>query len=252
MLTSTVHGGCYYPNGTDRNIGLPGQYFQPIDPFASNSMCCQFGDNIPDTTNAEFPGLCISTAADGLLLREACTDPSWQSPYCIKLCVQGEDDWGSGLDASANDAPVTPCGDGSFCCGEQGSSSKNCCGAGHGVWVVNGSTTSVHPSSTTTSSTSVSFTVSTEPSIVSTSEPAGNKHIGKGVIAGIIVGAVLGTGFLLTIVWKGLKLYKRKLTTTVQQGSDNFWSKSELPCTSRREIHIHEAHPSEVHELGGS
>ena len=43
------------------------------------SMCCAVGNDCrPD-------GLCF-TDSTGLIYRKGCTDPTWASPSCVKLC----------------------------------------------------------------------------------------------------------------------------------------------------------------------
>ena len=82
---------CFLPNGTDRNTILwdshgidyqPSGYGSPADDF---QMCCA-------TNNRETPdlprkdGLCNDLAG---IWRESCTDPTWKSPSCVKLCIDG-------------------------------------------------------------------------------------------------------------------------------------------------------------------
>lgn len=82
---------CFVPNGTDRNEGTdvsPGSVaYVPCDQRAPFSMCCRYGgdDCLPN-------GLCQGHASDGSepIWRESCTDPTWTSPYCLKLCLTGK------------------------------------------------------------------------------------------------------------------------------------------------------------------
>ena len=139
---------CYYPNGTDRNE--PGSTaYAPIDPFASHSMCCKIGADIkdymgnPDIPSPQYHGLCINTHIDNgtSLVREACTDPTWQDPACLNLCVSGWNSWsGEGHDAAKADAKITACTDGvptSYCC-DVGYNATQCCQQGQGVYLVDG------------------------------------------------------------------------------------------------------------------
>ncbi|KAL8790641.1 MAG: hypothetical protein Q9213_000489 [Squamulea squamosa] len=67
---------------------------------------------------------------------------------------------------------VTPCQDGSYCCGV-GTSANNCCAKGQGVFLAkDGQTTNVNPSSTSSSSAVTSSTISTT-QITSSASPSG-------------------------------------------------------------------------------
>lgn len=81
LLTPHASADCFYPNGTSRNGNITGAA-APYKPcFSGVSMCCS---TVFDT--CERDGLC----SDGTnLWRESCTDPTWQSPNCVKLCVSG-------------------------------------------------------------------------------------------------------------------------------------------------------------------
>lgn len=72
---------CYYPNGTDRNQGFPTDTYNPINPGDDVSMCCS---DLGDKPRSD--GLCAN-AEGSVIWRESCTDRTWQSPKCIKLCA---------------------------------------------------------------------------------------------------------------------------------------------------------------------
>lgn len=56
-------------------------YHSPCDKNKAVSMCCAPGDECrPD-------GLCLNPVRG--LFRDGCTDPSWESSSCIKLCHAG-------------------------------------------------------------------------------------------------------------------------------------------------------------------
>lgn len=84
LYAQNVLANCYAPDGTDRN-GLPGGGSNKYTPCETDngdhSMCCNTG--VGDTCHDD--GLCWNEAK--LLWRESCTDPTWQSPKCLKLCV---------------------------------------------------------------------------------------------------------------------------------------------------------------------
>lgn len=84
----SIFADCFSPNGTDRSINFPkGQRWVPCNKSwssSNHSMCCNEASNDVCQEN----GLCLSPT--GLLWRESCTDPTWSSPNCLKLCVGGD------------------------------------------------------------------------------------------------------------------------------------------------------------------
>ncbi|KAL8798939.1 MAG: hypothetical protein Q9182_006261 [Xanthomendoza sp. 2 TL-2023] len=159
---------CYYPNGTaaiDNNWP-----YEPCKRNTPESMCCR--KNSMDKCRSD--GLCDSSW-DGNTWRDFCTDPTWQSPNCIKLCLDftGEDGDGN----TGGTVRVTQCQDGSYCCGT-GTTANNCCAQGNGVWIAkDGHTTNVKPTSTSStisrSSAVASSTLSTSQTTTSTTPPPG-------------------------------------------------------------------------------
>ncbi|KAL9043723.1 MAG: hypothetical protein Q9214_003101, partial [Letrouitia sp. 1 TL-2023] len=127
---------CYAPNGTAIVDEFP---YTPCNTNDEFSMCCR----ISSTDTCRPDGLCDS-AWDGKVWRDYCTDPTWEDPSCVKLCVDG-------VGWSNRTVHVTPCLDGSYCCGD-GFEAKDCCSNGGGVFVVRGHTTDVNPSSLPTPS----------------------------------------------------------------------------------------------------
>lgn len=84
---SVAHAKCYLPDGTDRNAGLAQEDYQPCDPGDDFSMCCATNREVnPDRCRSD--GLCYATY-DTNVWRESCTDQSWESPKCFKLCNSG-------------------------------------------------------------------------------------------------------------------------------------------------------------------
>jgi hypothetical protein len=198
-LVGHSSAACYTPEGLDRNAMFnvaDGYYYAPCDNVVPVSMCCAIGpgriaDGSADTC---IPGgLCYNQGAN-LYWRESCTDQTWTSPACIKLFVNG---------TGISDVAITPCDDGSWCDGV-GEGSVDCCKAGDGLFVVNGTETTQNPNSTTISSSSMLPTTTTPTTSASsspsttakptTSEPGGlslGAKIGLGVGVGVGVGAVL-------------------------------------------------------------
>lgn len=83
LLAPTASANCYLRNGTNRNGDTTGAAaaYQPCLPGDPVSMCCSVYFD-----QCRSDGLCY----DGTnLWRESCTDPTWQSTSCIKLCVNG-------------------------------------------------------------------------------------------------------------------------------------------------------------------
>ncbi|KAI4222344.1 MAG: hypothetical protein LQ349_007648 [Xanthoria aureola] len=201
---------CYYPNGTDRNEGFRRDTYFPINPGDDFSMCCS---HLGDKPRSD--GLCAN--ADGSVIwRESCTDRTWSSPKCIKLCAGASPDTnnspGTGRQMD-NDEQVTPCSDGSYCCGDL-SLGSSCCNQGRGVFLKDGTTQAARPTSTPASSpssqspsaspTTTGFLTGTTTKAASsttlvTSPP--RSSINGGAIAGIVVGALAGILLLLVAVW---------------------------------------------------
>ncbi|KAL8991591.1 MAG: hypothetical protein Q9169_007826 [Polycauliona sp. 2 TL-2023] len=217
FLVDTVTAACYLPNGVDRNKDLPRDTYRPVNPGDDVSMCCsRLGDKPrPD-------GLCENK--DGTIIwRESCTDRTWQSPKCIKLCAGFDPDTnntpGLGLQMD-NDEQVTPCSDGSYCCGD-GPGGASCCNDGRGVFLNNGTTQAARPASTPASSATLqslpASTTTTGASVGSTANAASppspapsssGSGISGGAIAGIVIGALAGIASLVVALW--FLLFRRR------------------------------------------
>ena len=131
---------CYLPNGTATTD--PNQV-SCKKPGQTHSMCCALSnvDNADYcTSGADWfpPGLCIGGGGGGIW-RDTCTDPNW-GPDCLSLCIEGQEvDDNSGKKYDLHDEGawnVTPCGDGTFCCGDD-AKATTCCANHLGVYVVN-------------------------------------------------------------------------------------------------------------------
>ncbi|KAL8775733.1 MAG: hypothetical protein Q9194_003682 [Teloschistes cf. exilis] len=153
LVLPLVAATCYFPNGTDRNIGLSAELYHPCNGGDRNSMCCRTRDD--DWCRSD--GLCLNFQ-HGEVWRESCTDPTWRSPECVKLCVFGMDELGGQM--VVGDERVTVCGDGSYCCGMGGEASR-CCREGRGVWIANGTAISRDPSKVVPQTLSSSSTTTT-------------------------------------------------------------------------------------------
>ncbi|KAI4276563.1 MAG: hypothetical protein LQ337_002393 [Flavoplaca oasis] len=211
FTADTVTAACYYPNGTDRNAGFSSDIYYPINPGDDASMCCSQNGDQPRTD-----GLCTNSLGT-IVWRESCTDKTWASPKCIKLCAGTSTDThstpGTGRQMD-NDEKVMPCPDGSYCCGD-GALGYTCCSEGRGVFLRDGTTQATNPSSTIASSSSSPMTAGVPAGTTTdaassrnppTSPPSPN--VDGGAIAGIVIGGLAGIVLLLVASW--LVLRKRR------------------------------------------
>ncbi|KAH7134932.1 hypothetical protein B0J11DRAFT_564384 [Dendryphion nanum] len=196
VLVASVQAACFYPNGTQNN-----DFYQPCGNKGQHSMCCRINDTFPDTclTDSARLGLC---ANGDLLWRESCTDPTWQS------------------EGNLADDHVTlrTCDDGSYCCGTN-AEAANCCARRHGKFLSKGQVLTTNPlltsSSTTSSLASPSLssmtTISTTNSISSQTENIQPQPVKSEtpLIAGVVVGGVLGLAIIIAVVW--LIMHRRKM-----------------------------------------
>jgi hypothetical protein len=83
LYVTAVSATCYAPDSTVIELGS-----QPCDNVSgAHSMCCATNR----TTNADQclkNGLCYNPNG-GLYWREGCTDPTWTSEACSRLCRSG-------------------------------------------------------------------------------------------------------------------------------------------------------------------
>lgn len=219
-----TYATCYFPNGDIR----VDQFYQPCHPDQEHSMCCRIDDN-----RCRSDGLCDELGTS-LVWRESCTDPTWNSSSCIKLChsglgilcskagkneimlmrdqvldVQGQE---SG-DQAAYDHLITPCDDGSYCCGS-GVLATNCCKENRGLFLKNGTAVSrdstpatfdvVSSSSikaTPSSSSAAAFTLGQSLSALAPTAPASSTSATKtSNQTGVIVGAAISGAAVLALV----------------------------------------------------
>ena len=87
FLSSTT-ATCYYPNGT----AVINTNYQPCS-NGTVSMCCALDRD--NSNSCLSNGLChdpctvnhdCNHGSPGQFWRESCTDPSWTSPFCLRLC----------------------------------------------------------------------------------------------------------------------------------------------------------------------
>jgi hypothetical protein len=178
ILVSTVLRAqevpCYAPDG---KTVAPNDSFVPCNKLGVTqrgvfSSCCLL-DGEPDNRDlCATSGLCLNR---GIVRREYCTDPSWTSPACVKLCVDPQ--WGGSVNGSVE---MTPCTDGTFCCGHN---NLTCCGTEWAIRVPTQASINGGAANTTITAT-----------VTATPDPSGP---GIGAVVGLA--AALGVVLLLAI-----------------------------------------------------
>ncbi|KAI4268250.1 MAG: hypothetical protein LQ337_007944 [Flavoplaca oasis] len=216
-IVAFASANCFLPNGTDRNSILwdshgidyqPSGYGSPADDF---QMCCATNNRQnPDTPRKD--GLCNDLAG---IWRESCTDPTWKSPSCVKLCIDGIDEQGE--NRRDHDSRITQCPDLSYCCGHK---NTTCCTRGDGVWLKDGEPTTINPNSTqsTTSSTTPTNTAAPVVAQPASIPPPTPEHpsISATMIAGIVIGAVGAVIILTLAIFLFLLRRKRRRRSTAK------------------------------------
>ena len=181
----SAHASCYYPDGTEMIARPYGKQYAPCNPSNEHSMCCGLSREVPAPDLCQSDGLCFAPW-NQRVWRDGCTDPTWRSPACIKLCIAGigkstsssksthvfesrwvnfnmvQEQYNQASDLSMITAIVTPCIDGSYCCGN-GTLAETCCSEKQGVFVIDGNAIRVNVDeiSQTVSATLASKTFST-------------------------------------------------------------------------------------------
>jgi len=82
---ATLTPTCYMPNGTAVTTDpcCDGAY----SPCNGTGMCCALGRPVLHINSCLGNGLCEDVST-GWIWRESCTDPTWQDPRCLKLCME--------------------------------------------------------------------------------------------------------------------------------------------------------------------
>ncbi|KAL8822850.1 MAG: hypothetical protein Q9191_006420 [Dirinaria sp. TL-2023a] len=239
LLSSTAIADCFNPNGTNRNIGAPDvpsgtEVYFPCNTVQPYSMCCR------DTDKCLANGLCQQGGSTNLW-RESCTDQSWRSAACVKLCVsETAQIWkerrkkaNSYATQSGTDQPVKKCPDESYCCNGDNTNATQCCEQGNGLWIVDGQVTNKNPNATT-SSTTTSSSSSAHPTVTILNSPAeqnttsaaapssqnnssGGGESNAGAIAGGVVGGVVALGIIIGGVLLLLRRRRRRRRSSEAQ-----------------------------------
>lgn len=89
-----VSATCYTPGGQERTSPPSrGIYeYQPCSKSDKFSMCCALNrtsGKLSGPDRCRDDGLCENPIGFAQLWRQSCTDPSWLSPSCIKICLHG-------------------------------------------------------------------------------------------------------------------------------------------------------------------
>ncbi|KAF6831719.1 hypothetical protein CMUS01_07235 [Colletotrichum musicola] len=206
-LIAFVSAQCFLPNGTEQN-GVEGVGKNSWRPCGSSGhgMCCNTfsGDTCQD-------GLCWNPIGK-VYWRESCTDPTWQSPKCLKLCIDTDSPGAMGLSMNQANVLVTECSDGSFCCGN-GPSARKCCESGKGLNIVDGQVVTSVNGSSASRSASVSATSGLAAATLTTSttpiSSASAIETTSATLIGSAVGGSVGTMLLAAGVF-GLFMYRRR------------------------------------------
>ena len=214
-LFSKARLSAYGSIGTDRNTDIPKNLYSGCDTDPThNSMCCAWTEtnsnylNINSGTKCRSDGLCENLSGS-VVWRTACTDPTWQAPECIQLCTNG-------TKQASMDVQITPCNDGSYCCGDPTkATSQACCDSGQGVFIKNGREVP-KTASVASSSTVPTASTSSPPQVDKT------KHSSDtGAIVGGVVGGVAGLLALVGVV--SYLLYRRRRGAFAQPSNDLKW-----------------------------
>lgn len=84
---------CYYPDGRLRTS----LDYQPCsNVVGQHSMCCALANRGAGADLCLPNGLCSAFTSDGsqtALWREGCTDPTWKSPACLKICMIASEEY---------------------------------------------------------------------------------------------------------------------------------------------------------------
>lgn len=96
LIGAQQNVSCFFPNGkTIADKTSSNDFYTACPTSAGNDgtyMCCKTSSPFNDVCNKD--GLCARQNDPSLadvqgLLRSTCTDPTWTSPSCLKLCITG-------------------------------------------------------------------------------------------------------------------------------------------------------------------
>lgn len=175
----------------------------------------------------------------------------------------------------ANDEHVTQCSDvsfliemtrekcslmfqkGSFCCGIE-AGAKACCANNEGVWIVNGTTTNVNPSSATTSGATITKSITITPTsqaplkATGTGSPGGSNHTGA------VVGGVVGGAAVLVIIaaaaWFSRRWRAARRVSYSGPSTEKPFPQQEIPVKEGNGVGslVETTNDSQLHEMDSS
>jgi hypothetical protein len=171
------------------------------------SSCCNLDGKSGERDLCTTTGLCLNK---GILFRGYCSDKSWESDACVKVCmdeavrieyshfyIRGINSQltPQGGGSSNGTVEITPCTDGKYCCGHN---NLNCCGTDRAfelptlVNVKNGNVTQTAIVTVTAIAESATFK---------------NATIGLAVVLGVV--ALIAAGAVFALHRKNLALHKQ-------------------------------------------
>ncbi|KAK6516846.1 hypothetical protein TWF506_006731 [Arthrobotrys conoides] len=118
---------CYFPDGT-LSPSYSGHSACNKGAAVKETMCCALGNRRTDDMDLCISnGLCLDS--NGTYYRASCTDETWESEACLKICMDFVGPGGE--EYKSSNAPVYFCDDGTVCCGSE-AVGQACCQKGNG------------------------------------------------------------------------------------------------------------------------
>ncbi|ATZ50738.1 hypothetical protein BCIN_06g02260 [Botrytis cinerea B05.10] len=183
LLNGFVEGQCYSYGGVEMD-----STYKPCNGSAPVSMCCHLGvinNGGDECGSGSTYGLCGISGTQ--LWRESCTDKTWQSPLCLKLCV------------GANDTEITACPNGSYCCGKN---AADCCNANEGKFIVNNQVSDTAARDSLSSQTSQTTAASSTPISIQASEFMSTTT--SGMLSAVVQTSTVQASVLISTVYQPL------------------------------------------------
>jgi hypothetical protein len=225
---------CWAPDGITI---APNDSFVPCNKLGITqvgiySSCCQLDGDAQLRDLCASSGLCVN---QGIVRREYCTDKTWQSPACVKVCndpsvgsitchfIPGEPWLTQNVKSQSGGVAngsmeMTPCTDGSYCCGHN---NLTCCGT---QWAVRVTQQAVVAMSNATVTAVVTQTPGAMPGTAAIA--------GLGGALGLVVLAAVGVIIWLKRQNANLKKKNESLAATAAPNLEPFRPMSYMPSSS--------------------
>ncbi|KAH6639422.1 hypothetical protein C7974DRAFT_131060 [Boeremia exigua] len=257
MAQSRNGGYCYFRNGTTSRSTM-GEAYQPCNNSTQGSACCgtnhEGAGDIGVANDRCLPnGLCqnfvgydpaLNNEGQQLWWRQGCTDPTWQSPYCLgNVC--------NGTEYAFDNAPVRNCGGNAWCCGDE-----TCCQTASNIFQL---AATVGPSSSVPSETPASSTSTSTLTSTSTSPSATSSHAETPTSRGLSTGAKAGVGVgaavvVLVAILTAFLLFRRRKSKSAEHDQTGAYMPSATSVAGMREqkqsqIGVHECDGNETVEI---